>query len=306
MKSMSVMVLAAVIAAAPFAQSPQPPLVKADVTKQVTDHVWVISDGNVPMVPNVGIVVGSRATLVVDTGLGPRNAETILKEVAKVSRHTELYLVATHYHPEHAGGSSAFPATAKFVVSKAEQLDIDELGMGMMQRFSGMSAFNADLLRGVTFRKPDVVFDREYVIDLGGVKATLRSLGPTHTRGDTSVFVEPDRVLFAGDIVMNHAFMAFSDQSSGAAWIAVLQQLEPLKPGVLVPSHGSVGDASLITLQRTVLSSMQTRVRELKGQGKTVDEAVTTVTTEFTAKYPDWTTPARIAGAVRSFYGEAK
>ena len=81
--------------------------------------------------------------------------------MAKVSRHTELYLVATHYHPEHAGGSSAFPATAKFVVSKSEQQDIDELGMGMMQRFSGMSAFNADLLRGVTFRKPDVVFDRE-------------------------------------------------------------------------------------------------------------------------------------------------
>ena len=70
MKSMSVMVLAAAMVAAPLAQSPQPPLVKADVTKKVTDHVWVISDGNVPMVPNVGIVVGSRATLVVDTGLG--------------------------------------------------------------------------------------------------------------------------------------------------------------------------------------------------------------------------------------------
>jgi glyoxylase-like metal-dependent hydrolase (beta-lactamase superfamily II) len=158
----------------------------------------------------------------------------------------------------------------------------------------------------VTFRAPDATFDREYYVDLGGVTVTLRSLGPTHTRGDTSVFVDPDRVLFAGDIVMNKTFMAFSDQSSGSAWIGVLQQLEPLKPLVVVPSHYAMGDATLITTQRTVLTAMQTRVGELKAQNKTVDEAVTTVTAEFTKKYPDWINPARIAGAVRSFYGEAK
>ena len=77
------------------------PLVKENATVKVAAHTYVIPDGNVPLVPNVGIVVGSRATLVVDPGLGRRNGETVLREVAKVSKNTELY-IATHAFPSRA------------------------------------------------------------------------------------------------------------------------------------------------------------------------------------------------------------
>src|SRR6185503_7344809 len=78
------------------AQQPPPvpdPLVKENATVKVSEHAFVIPDGNVPLVPNVGIIVGSTATLVVDTGLGPRNGQTILREVAKVSKNAQLYVV---------------------------------------------------------------------------------------------------------------------------------------------------------------------------------------------------------------------
>src|SRR5262245_16384606 len=78
---------------------PADPLVKEGATVKVGPHTSVIPDGNVPLVPNVGIVVGSRATLVIDPGLGRRNGETVLREVAKVSRNTELYIASTHFHP---------------------------------------------------------------------------------------------------------------------------------------------------------------------------------------------------------------
>jgi len=42
----------------------------------------------------------------------------------------------------------------------------------------------ADLLEHAEFRKADVFFDREYTLDLGGVRVRMLSLGPTHTRGD--------------------------------------------------------------------------------------------------------------------------
>jgi hypothetical protein len=45
------------------------PLVKENVTVKLGPHSYVIPDGNVGLVPNVGIVVGSRATLVIDPGL---------------------------------------------------------------------------------------------------------------------------------------------------------------------------------------------------------------------------------------------
>ncbi len=64
---------------------PTPPLIREGATVKLTDHVWAIPDFNVGLVPNVGIVVGSKATLVVDTGLGPRNGEAIVREMKKLA-----------------------------------------------------------------------------------------------------------------------------------------------------------------------------------------------------------------------------
>src|SRR5215204_3594959 len=87
-------------------QMPPPdPLVKEGVTVKVADHTFVIPDGNVGLVPNVGIVVGSRATLVIDPGLGRRNGEAVLREVAKLSRNAEVYV------PRHTSTPSTRPAT---------------------------------------------------------------------------------------------------------------------------------------------------------------------------------------------------
>ena len=77
--------------------------------------------------PNVGIIVGSKATLVVDTGLGPRNGEAIVREMKKVSRNAEVYVVTTHYHPEHSLGAGAFKG-AKLVMTRMQQQDMTELG----------------------------------------------------------------------------------------------------------------------------------------------------------------------------------
>ena len=53
------------------------PLVGESTTK-VSDHVWAIMG-----FPNIAIIVGSRATLVVDTGLGPRNGATVARVAGK-------------------------------------------------------------------------------------------------------------------------------------------------------------------------------------------------------------------------------
>ena len=50
-----------------IAQSP--PIVKEGTTVKLSAHVYAIPDERMPMVPNVGIVVGSRATLIVDPGM---------------------------------------------------------------------------------------------------------------------------------------------------------------------------------------------------------------------------------------------
>jgi glyoxylase-like metal-dependent hydrolase (beta-lactamase superfamily II) len=287
-------------------QPPAAPLIAESALAKVSAHVYVISDRNVGLVPNVGIIVGARATLVVDTGLGPRNGETVLHATNGVSRNAELYVVSTHFHPEHALGESAFPASAKIIRARAQQNDIDEFGLALAKTFASRSPLVAELLKDAQFRKADIIFDREHVLDLGGVRVRMLSLGPTHTRGDTIIWVEGDRILFAGDVVMNRTFVAFaSPYSSVKAWLADFDQLEPLRPVKVVPSHGPVGDASLIADQRTMMHAIQARARQLMCQGKSADEAAQTVQTEFQAKYPDWAAPTRVGLIARSAFAEA-
>lgn len=296
----------AIVGIGAAAQPPADPLIDERAIAKVSDHVHVISDRNVGLVPNVGIIVGTNATLVVDTGLGPRNGATVLRATNEVSRHAELYVVSTHFHPEHALGESAFPAPAKLIRARAQQQDIDEFGLALARTFASRSPLVADLLKDARFRTADIFFDREYTLDLGGVRVRLQSLGPTHTRGDTMVWVEGDRILFAGDVVMNRTFVAFaSPYSSVKAWLADFDQLEPLRPARVVPSHGPVGDASLIVEQREVMAAIQSRAITLKRLGKSADETAQAVQTEFQAAYPAWTAPARLGLIARTAYAEA-
>jgi glyoxylase-like metal-dependent hydrolase (beta-lactamase superfamily II) len=225
---------------------PRDPLVREGAAIKVSPHVFVIPDDDVPLVANIGIVVGTRGTLVIDTGLGPRNGETVAREAAKVSRGPDLYLAVTHVHPEHDLGAQAFPANTRVLRSRGEDADIAEFGLQLANTFASQSPIRAQLLNGAAYRKTDIAIDQQYTLDLGGVRVRMEAVGPTHTRGDTVFFVEGDATLFAGDVVMS-AFPAFaSPYSSVRAWLAAMDRLEMMKPKVIVPSHGRLVDAGAI------------------------------------------------------------
>ena len=287
----------------PSAQQ-QDPLVRENATVKLAAHTYVIPDFNVGLVPNVGIVVGSRATLVIDPGLGRRNGETVLREVAKVSKNADVYIASTHFHAEHTTGYLAFPISAKYVNSKVQEAEFTEGGQRQIETFAGRSPTNAELLKDAKGRKADITFDRDYTLDLGGVRVRMLVVGPTHTRGDTGFFVEGDGVLFAGDVVMNNSFVAANQTSSVKAWLAAFDAFEAMKPNTIVPAHGPVGNGTLIPAQRAVMQTIQTRVRELKAQGRSADEAAATIQKELQAVHPTWTRVNGVAGAARAAYAE--
>lgn len=300
--------LSALVSSAVLAQrgAAPDPLVKENATVKLGPHTYVIPDGNVGLVPNVGIVVGTRATLVIDPGLGRRNGETVLREVAKVSKNAELYIASTHFHAEHTTGYIAFPETAKYINSKVQEEEFEQGGMKMVQMFSGRSPMTAEILKDAARRPAAVTFDREYTLDLGGVRVRFTVVGPTHTRGDTTFFVEGDNVLFAGDVVMNNSFLAATAVSSMKAWLAAFDTLEALKPQAIVPAHGEVGPGTIIATNRGIMQGVQARARALKAEGRTADEAATTVQAEIQAQHPGWPRANGLAAAARSAYAEAQ
>ena len=119
--------------------------------------------------------------------------------------------------------------------------------------------------------------------------------------------MEPDSVLLPGDIVENKLVPSMPNADSSAkGWLAILDKLEALKPRLVVPDHGALGDGSLIAKERAFLAALQTRARELQRQGTSPEEAGKLLSAEFKTKYPDWESMGPVPNVVRRVYAESQ
>jgi len=294
------MALLLLVAASANAQRMQPMI--GENTTRISDHVWAIMG-----FPNIAIVVGAHSTLVVDTGLGPKNGSTVARVVEKLApNNKKLFLTTTHFHPEHAGGEPGFPPATILIRDAVQQQEMEKHGQEMMNMFSGFSAQNKELLAGVVLRPPDVTFNEEVSVDLGGVTARLLWFGGAHTKGDELTFVEPDRTLISGDVVQNKTMPnIFGDGGTPASWLAVLDRVAALNAAHVLPDHSAPGDGSLVAEERALISEIRTRARVLKNQGVTADDAGKEISAELKTKHPDWPT-TDAAGFVKSVYAEGR
>jgi len=299
MKSLfAVLMLAALAATTALAQMSQPML--SENTTKISEHVWAIMG-----FPNIGIVVGSHATLVVDTGLGPKNGATVARVAAKLApNNTKLFLTTTHFHPEHAGGEPGFPPGTILIRNAVQQQEMEKHGQEMMDMFSQRSAQNKELLAGVVLRPPDVSFDQEVTIDLGGVTARLLWFGGAHTKGDELTLVEPDQTLISGDVVQNKTMpFIYGDGGTPASWLAVLEKVAALNVAHVLPAHSAPGDGSLVGAERDLISEIRTRALALKRQGVSADDAGKQVSAALKTLHPDWPN-TNAAGFVKNVYAE--
>jgi glyoxylase-like metal-dependent hydrolase (beta-lactamase superfamily II) len=282
------------------------PLVASGTTREIAEHVYVIPDQRINVIPNIGIIVGRDGVLVVDTGMGPRNAETVLNEVKKITSKPVAYLTITHFHPEHGMGAQAFPASTIVIYPTAQKIELLEKGPAMMKEFSGVSPEIADLLKPVKLRMPNITFSEEAEVDLGDFPVRLLHWNSAHTRGDSFVFLPKQRIIFGGDVVINRFFPIMADSdSSGTNWIQTLERLEKLDPAIVVPGHGEVGNVALIESMHEYLVFVRNRVQEMKSQGISLTEVETKLDPEVRAKYKDWDNPQWIKNAIDNFYGSA-
>ena len=291
-------------ALAPLAHAREPLLTAGSAT-EIADGVYVVPDNDIPLVPNIGIIVGDQSVLVVDTGMGPTNAEIVLAEVRRLTDKPIAWLVCTHFHPEHNFGAQSFPADTKVIYSTAQHRDLTEKGEHYRSWFVEMFADDVTaLLAPVVLRNPDITFERRAVLDLGGRPVELLHYGrAAHTRGDTLVFIPDSGILFAGGLTPNGKFPIMPDaDSDGSGWIETLADIRQLNVTRIVPGHGALADASLIDGVDTYLRALRDRVSALHGAGTPLETIKSTLTAEFVARYPAWTEPFWIGEGTTNFY----
>ncbi len=226
---------------------------------------YVLASSAARALVNIGLVVGTRRALLIDTGCGPRHAAEILSAVRELTS-LPLTVVNTHAHWDHFFGNAFFAAEGAQRAAGSAAIDA-----GGAQHDGGTEFWaHAAALRGmqetgesqrvaVAGPEPEMaagagpctelvlpthlVRDRPVRLDLGGVAVELFSMGRGHTDGD--LMVGAPGVLFAGDVLEEGAPPQFED-AFPAEWSAVLMQLGRMgeRYPVMVPGHGRPVDAA--------------------------------------------------------------
>jgi glyoxylase-like metal-dependent hydrolase (beta-lactamase superfamily II) len=247
------LVASAVVTAGAQTVSPYPAITIPLKIDQVPGRSIWYSTGN-PGIPgkdnegntsNAGFVVTSEGVVVFDALGTPSLGWGLLQEIRKITDKKIRYVVASHYHADHIYGLQVFrDHTDAIIVAQersAEYKDNEETAdERASQRLDQRRAALFPWVDGNTrVVPPDIAFRERMTIALGDRRLTLVYAGPAHSSSDIMMMVEPDGVLFAGDIVQNGRipFMN-SDDVSTVQWLNALGEVEKLDPKFIIPGHG--------------------------------------------------------------------
>ncbi|RAG85669.1 MBL fold metallo-hydrolase [Streptacidiphilus pinicola] len=286
------------------------PAVRTDGAQELARDLLVVPNRNTPLVPNIGIIGGTQAVLVVDTGLGPENAENVLAAARDHARGRRLYVTTTHFHPEHALGTHVFAGEATYLVNRAQAEDLAAKGDGYLAMFRGLGENVARRLEGARVPTPDVVYEQSHTLDLGGRVVRLQAVGRAHSKGDQVVTVPDDDVLFTGDLAETGQFAIFpwfpphDTDVSGLRWIEVMERLVASGPATVVPGHGDTGGTQVLTDVLAYLRELRDETWARRDSASSRETLVEEVRAVLVERHPTWTGREWIDTGVACLCGE--
>ena len=213
--------------------------------RQVSEHVYYvqgipgIATDNQGFISNAGVVITDAGVVVFDSLGTPSLGDMLLKKIRAITDQPIRRVIVSHYHADHIYGLQVFeeqgaeiwaPLGAEaYLASENARERLEE------RRFSLEPWVNDD----TRLVEPDHYLSEQQRFELGGVQFTVTPVGAAHSDGDLTLYVEPDRVLFSGDIIFEGRVPFLGDANSGH-WLEVLKRMESRPLAALVPGHGPV------------------------------------------------------------------
>lgn len=280
----------------------------ANVT-EVSPGVHVIEDKqHVFLVPNVSIIVGNDAALVVDTGLGEASAKLVLKEARRLAGNRKLYLTTTHFHPEHGFGAQVFKGKATIIYNRAQRDELLKKGPTFQKLFTDKLGV-AQAMKNVKFVAPDIVYDSEASIDLGGRVVKLNYYQPAHTLGDQVISVPEQGVVIFGDLLETDSFPImpwFPDLQDTDVdplnWREIFRAVAATKPKIVIPGHGRIGTAADLDAAARHMDVARQQVKQRCDVGHDMLRIQKELTPILEAEHPDWDLKDWIPMEIQAYY----
>ncbi len=213
--------------------------------------------------PNAGFVVTGEGVVVIDALASPRQGEQLLATIRGITDRPVKWLVLTHHHPDHHFGAIVFRKAGARVIAHPDRRVLAAEGGEDALIADWVRVVGLDAMRGFEFADvPDRPVARADTLRLGGRTIVVTHPGPGHSAGDLLVWLPRERVLFAGDVLVEDGVSMVVDGNSDAL-IRALDTVDAMDPAIVVPGHGAIPrqPAELVQKTRAYLTGLQAEMR---------------------------------------------
>ena len=237
--------------------------------KQITQDIYYvegipgIATDNEGFISNAGFVVTGEGVIVFDALGTPSLAKNLVKLIKSVTDQPITRVIVSHYHADHIYGLQVFEEGGATIYAPDGALDYLESDVAferLEERQFSLSPWVNDDTRLV---HPDEIIKSSATFQLGTKTFTINYQGKAHSDGDLAMLVEPDLVLFSGDIIFRSR-IPFIGSGDTKHWLETLEKLETSGLRALVPGHGpaTFEPSKRISLTREYLAFMRETMRE--------------------------------------------
>jgi len=211
--------------------------------RQVSAHSWFVQGAagaatdNAGFISNAGVVVTDEGVIVFDALGTPALARMLLGRIRALTEKPIRAVVVSHYHADHIYGLQVFKAEGAEILAPAgveQYLGSTAAAERLAERQRTLAPWVNEATRLVP---PDRTVAATEHLSLGGVRLTLTPLGAAHSDADLAMLVEPDGVLFSGDLIFEGR-LPFVGDANTRNWLAALERMTETRLKALVPGHG--------------------------------------------------------------------
>ena len=207
---------------------------------------------------NSTVIVGDNGVILIDSGGTAEVGRHIAGAVRRITEKPVTHVVNTHHHGDHHLGNVAFPGATFISSEKCRQmlLETADEWLRIMQEAVGRA------LPGTRPVPADVTYaEGRTAAVIHGVRLVFWVPRGSHTVGDLLIQLPDDRVLIAGDVLVNRVVPTLQD-GVVKNWIRTLEEIEGLGALRFVPGHGELMTRDDVTALRAAMLRFYSGVKE--------------------------------------------
>ncbi|MBT2682442.1 MBL fold metallo-hydrolase [Bacillus sp. ISL-37] len=253
--------------------------------ERIGKRFWYMTPVSETDRPILGMVVGNERSLMIDAGNSEAHVNLFNDMLKEQGVDEPSYVVLTHWHWDHIFGLSALGNTVS-ISSKKTRNDIEKLlpfswsNEALDQRVAEGTEieFCANAIkqefpdhRDITITLPEMTFEDEIEIDLGGITCIIKHVGGDHAEDSVVVYVKEEKILFLADSIYPDIFSA-KDNYTVEGTRDLLRKIEVFDADTYILSHSGIISKKEFQDQANLLRSIGDLTQKHGGDSKLMIE----------------------------------